>query len=347
MLEQILQLYGIDAAACRIEQFGSGLINRTWKISGERSYILQKINTDVFVRPQAITQNLILLGSYLKEKYPDYTFVTPLPALDGLLLQNIDNAAYRLFPFIEGSVTLNEVYTEKQAYEAARQFGQFTYLLRDFDASKLNYTLPQFHDLILRYRQFEKSLGNATAERLGLAADSLARLRSHQQILDRYRHLVGYNLLPLRVIHHDTKISNVLFDEEWNGRCVIDLDTVMPGYFISDVGDMLRTYLSPAGEEETDLSKIKIDTDRFYAIYNGYMSVMADELTAYERENFFYSGKFMTYMQALRFMTDYLNGDIYYHTRYDGQNLNRSKNQLTLLDELLMLEKDIQPSIQK
>jgi thiamine kinase-like enzyme len=223
----------------------------------------------------------------------------------------------------------------------------FTYLLRNFKANGLEYTLPQFHDLNLRYKQFEKSLKSAGEERLSSAADSLAQLRSHQEILDRYNYLTGNSLLPLRVIHHDTKISNVLFDKDSNGLCVIDLDTVMPGYFISDVGDMLRTYLSPANEEETDLSSIKIDTDRFYAIYNGYMSAMGNELTAYERENFFYSGKFMTYMQALRFMTDYLNNDVYYHTTYRGQNLNRAKNQLALLDELLMLEKDIQPLLQK
>lgn len=347
MLDQILQLYGIDASACRIDLFGSGLINRTWKISGEKTYILQKINTEVFIRPEDITHNLTLLSDYLKVQSPDYTFVTPLPALDGSLLINVEDAAFRLFPFIEGSVTISEVHTEKQAYEAARQFGMFTCLLKGFDASVLKYTLPQFHDLDLRYHQFEEALKNPAEDRLQNAEDSLAKLRSHQQILDRYQYLTSHNLLPLRVIHHDTKISNVLFDKDWNGLCVIDLDTVMPGYFISDVGDMMRTYLSPAGEEETDLSNIRIDTDRFYAIYNGYMSAMGNDLTADERENFFYSGKFMTYMQALRFMTDYLNGDIYYHTKYEGQNLNRAKNQLALLDELILLEKEIQPLIQK
>lgn len=342
MLDQILQLYGINASTCRIELFGSGLINRTWKISGENTYVLQQINTEVFIRPDDITHNLTLLSNYLKAKSPDYIFVTPLPALNGSLLINVGDAAFRLFPFIEGSVTISEVHTEKQAYEAARQFGKFTCLLKDFDASALRYTLPKFHDLDLRYQQFEKSLKNASAERLKSAEESLAKLRSHQQILDKYQHLINNSLLPLRVIHHDTKISNVLFDKDWDGLCVIDLDTVMPGYFISDVGDMMRTYLSPAGEEETNLSDIKINTNMFHAIYNGYMSAMGNDLTIDERENFFYSGKFMTYMQALRFMTDYLNGDVYYHTRYEGQNLNRAKNQLALLDELIVLEKEIQ-----
>ncbi|MEJ7684927.1 MAG: phosphotransferase [Segetibacter sp.] len=135
-------------------------------------------------------------------------------------------------------------------------------------------------------------------------------------------------------MHHDTKISNVLFDDKNKGLCLIDLDTVMPGYFISDAGDMMRTYLSPVSEEEKDFTKIDIREDFFDAISEGYLSEMKDDLTEEEQSSFVYAGKFMIYMQAVRFLADYLCDDIYYSSNYEGHNFMRAKNQLYLLDRL-------------
>jgi Ser/Thr protein kinase RdoA (MazF antagonist) len=139
----------------------------------------------------------------------------------------------------------------------------------------------------------------------------------------------------LRVTHHDTKISNVLFDQEGKGLCVIDLDTVMPGYFISDVGDMMRTYLSPVSEEEKELDKIVVRDEFYKAIVEGFYKEMKEELTETEKKYFFYAGTFMIYMQALRFFTDFLNDDIYYGAKYPRHNFMRAKNQLVLLEQLL------------
>ena len=139
----------------------------------------------------------------------------------------------------------------------------------------------------------------------------------------------------MRVTHDDTKISNVLFNEDGKGICVIDLDTVMPGYFISDVGDMMRTYLSPVSEEEKDFDKIDVREDYFKAIAQGYLAEMADELSSAELKHFVYSGLFLTYMQALRFLTDYFNNDTYYGSSYEGHNYVRAKNQVILLQRLL------------
>jgi thiamine kinase-like enzyme len=146
------------------------------------------------------------------------------------------------------------------------------------------------------------------------------------------------------VTHHDTKISNVLFDDQDNGLCVIDLDTVMPGYFISDVGDMMRTYLSPVNEEEKDLSKIIIRNEYFKAITDGYLSEMSAELTEKEKEHFVYAGKFMIYMQALRFITDHLNNDHYYGAAYEGHNFVRANNQAVLLQKLSEKEDELSAS---
>jgi Ser/Thr protein kinase RdoA (MazF antagonist) len=335
--ENLLELFGLNPAEYKTIGFGSGLINHTWKVCGPKNYILQQINTHVFKQPEAIAQNIDLLNDYLKVIAPSYLFVAPVKTQSGqAMVKSPAGEYYRLFPFIEGSVTLTEINDPRQAFEAAWQFGKFTSLLKDFDPQQLNYTLPDFHNLQLRYNQFTGAAANASADRLAIAADTIEQIEQHQDILLTYQQLTKQQLLPLRVIHHDTKISNILFDENDKGLCVIDLDTVMPGYFISDVGDMMRTYLSPANEEEKDFSKIQINDDCFYAIYKGYSGAM--ELTSVEKEYFIYAGKFIIYMQALRFLTDFINGDVYYHTTYPQQNLMRAQNQLTLLDRYMDLE---------
>jgi len=233
---------------------------------------------------------------------------------------------------------MNVISGEKEAFEAARQFGRFTHLLKDFDISKLEYTLTDFHNLKLRFDQFKTAYQNANKERLDKAFEEIKEVYEYYYILQTYNQLIENNEIPLRVIHHDTKISNVLFDDKQNGLCVIDLDTIMPGYYLSDVGDMMRTYLSPANEEEADLSKIYIRENIFSAIYKGYMSEMGDVLSEAEKRNFIFSGKMMIYMQAIRFLTDFLNNDVYYGTGYPGHNLARAKNQFKLLSEYVKTE---------
>jgi Ser/Thr protein kinase RdoA (MazF antagonist) len=163
-------------------------------------------------------------------------------------------------------------------------------------------------------------------------------LKNYCSIADEFQALTKTGELKKRVTHHDTKISNVLFDEHDKGLCVIDLDTVMSGYFISDVGDMMRTYLSPVSEEESDFSKIEVRDEYFDAILGGYLGEMKDELTDLEKTLFVYAGKYMIYMQALRFLTDHLNKDRYYGAKYPGHNLVRANNQIDLLNKLIEKE---------
>ena len=179
-------------------------------------------------------------------------------------------------------------------------------------------------------------------ERLQQSTGLIDFIKDNKAIVETYENVLQNPFFKLRVTHHDTKISNVLFDNKDEGLCIIDLDTVMPGYFISDVGDMMRTYLSPANEEEKDFSKIEIREEYFKAIWNGYMGEMNMELTDDEKAHFIYAGKFMIYMQALRFLTDHLNDDIYYGAKYEGQNLVRAGNQAILLNCLLEKENKLQ-----
>ena len=243
-----------------------------------------------------------------------------------------------MFNFVEGSVTFDIVDNAGIAFEGAKQFGNFTKLLSGFDCNKINITLPDFHNLTLRYKQFEQALKEGNKGRIKAAKPALLFIQSQEYIVDIFNSIQTDVDFKKRVTHHDTKISNVLFDKQGKGLCVIDLDTVMPGYFISDVGDMIRTYLSPVSEEENDYSKINIREEYFEAVVTSYLSEMQNELSEKEKQFFVYAGKFMIYMQAIRFLTDYFNNDSYYGARYEGHNLVRCNNQLELLRQLLAKE---------
>jgi Ser/Thr protein kinase RdoA (MazF antagonist) len=337
MFNNILTHFALDPKDYSVQPFGSGLINHTWKVStpDERyCYILQKINAAVFKHPHDIALNMASLGNYLQQHYPAYLFAGALPTTSGDYLYVDDQQQYyRLFPFVPQSHSIDMVGTPDQAFEAARQFARFTHLLSGFDTGVLKITIPQFHDLSLRYQQFTTALANGNPQRIQDAAELIAYLQQQHHLVQTYEHIKSDPGFRLRVIHHDTKISNVLFDDEHKGLCVIDLDTVMPGYFISDVGDMMRTYLSPVSEEEKEVQLITIRDEFFTAIARGYLEELKTELTGTEKQHFVYAGQFMIYMQALRFLTDHLNNDVYYGARYEGHNFIRAHNQAVLLQQ--------------
>jgi Ser/Thr protein kinase RdoA (MazF antagonist) len=337
-MKEILFQFGLTIDNFNVQPFGDGLINTTWVIeskTGKEKYVLQKINDKVFKQPEDIAFNIRLIDNYLKKNFPDYLFVSPCITITGNDLVKREDEYYRMFPFIANSHTVAVVEKPEQAYEAAKQFARFTKLLSGLDANHLKITLPDFHDLSLRYQQFEKALETGNPEKIEQSKDLIAVTKLNKDIVDEYE--ICKTKLKSRCTHHDTKISNVLFDAEDKGLCVIDLDTVMPGYFISDVGDMMRTYLCPVSEEEKDFSKITVRKDFYDAIVSGYLSEMGAELSEIEKKYFHYAGKFMIYMQALRFLTDHLNDDVYYGAKYRGHNFIRAGNQITLLQQLQLL----------
>lgn len=336
MLQDVFNAFGITENTSSAVPFGSGLINHTWKIgTNGNSFILQRINYKIFKNPDAIAHNIRVTGKYLAQHYPDYLFVLPVKSTSGHdFFWDKDNGYFRLMPFVENSHTIDVVMDLQLAFEAASQFGKFTRLLSDFEPGLLKITLPDFHNLSLRYQQFEEALINGNKSRIHQSEQLIAAIIANRYIVDVFEDIRQNKEFQLRVTHHDTKISNVLFDENNKGICVIDLDTLMPGYFISDAGDMLRTYLSPVSEEEKDFSKIEIRDDYFMAIVKGYLGELKDKLSEQEIKHFVYAGKFMTYMQAIRFLTDYINDDIYYGSKYKDHNLVRTGNQMALLKKL-------------
>ncbi len=342
MIEAVLLEYGINIKECKVVSYGSGLINNTWIIKKEKDeYILQRINHKVFNKPEYIAENIHAISEYFKINFPAYLFVSPVKTKKMQeMVFLFEEGYFRLFPFVYNSHTIDVVTNTKQAYEAANQFGTFTRQLSGFNTAGLKITLPDFHNLTLRYQQFKTAILNGNTQRIQASSVIIENIEKHKNIVDEFEKIKLDPDFKLRVTHHDTKISNVLFDKDDNGLCVIDLDTIMPGYFISDLGDMMRTYLSPSNEEEEDFTKIKIRPEYLEAVINGYLFEMNNELSEKEKQYFIYSGKFMIYMQAIRFFTDFLNDDIYYGSKYEDHNLNRAKNQLILLGKLIEIEKN-------
>jgi len=345
--EEVLSAYDLKKDEIEIERLNNGLINSTWQIiKGDTKYILQKVNAGIFKKPEAIAYNVRLIADYLSKHFPGYLFVAPVKTTNNEDLAHLNGMGYyRLIPFVEKSVAITTVEKSKQAFEAAKKFGEFTRLLSGFPVQKLEFTLPDFHNLSLRYKQFLESLNTTNTARLDQSKELIDFMIANKNIVDTYENILHNPSFKLRVTHHDTKISNVLFDKDDKGLCVIDLDTVMPGYFISDVGDMMRTYLSPVNEEEKDFSRIQVREEYFLSIWDGYMSQMKDELNNEEKSHFIYAGKFMIYMQALRFLTDHLNNDTYYGAKYEGQNFVRAGNQVILLQRLSEKEKVLEDMV--
>lgn len=332
-MKAIFEQYGWEVLGC--EPLNQGLINTTYSVNttaGE--YILQTVNHAIFKNPAAIDFNINAIGSFLQVQYPSYLFTQLQPTIIGNTLIEWEGQFFRAFKKMNG-YALDVLDNPNQAKEAAIQFGRFTHNLNQFLVKDLQLTLPDFHNLSLRYRQFEQALNAGNLKRIEQSNNEIAFLKAHKSYVNKYDNFVISNEAKQRVTHHDTKISNVLFQNN-NGVekaiCVIDLDTVMPGYYISDIGDMFRTYLCPVTEEEKNLDLIVINKLNFEAIQNGYLSVMKTELSNFELDHFNFSGQFMIYMQALRFLTDYLNNDQYYGAKFEGQNYVRALNQIRLLE---------------
>jgi Ser/Thr protein kinase RdoA (MazF antagonist) len=333
-VNEIILAFGLDAEEFSVSRILSGHIHQTYKLTGAPSYILQRVNKNVFSKPLDIACNLRLASNHLKANHPQYLFLSSIPTKNGDELY-FDHEGYpwRLYNFIENSTTIDQVASEREALNAASAFGRLTRYLEGVDVDQFAPTIERFHDLSWRYEQFETALHHSQKDRREKAADSIVLCHRYKVLVDQYVDLIQSKKMLPRIMHNDTKINNVLLDERTREAiCVIDLDTLMPGYFIYDVGDMIRTFVCPVNEEEKDLASIVFRKDIYDAIRNGYQSQMGDILSRDELGLFPFAGKMMTYIMALRMLADYLNGDVYYHTTYPEQNHVRAKNQLKLLE---------------
>jgi len=329
--EKILLQFGVKGSCVPL---GSGHIHKTFKVTGEKNFVLQRVNKNVFNQPEVISSNNRIAFQYLKENHPDYLFVQAMPDKNGNELYfDDDGHPWRLFPMIENTVTVDEVTSEAEAFEAAKGFGLLTKNLSGVDVSLFKPTLERFHDLAWRYEQFEDALRKAEPEVIRQCEREIEQAKSFKILVEEYNQLIASDQLILRVMHNDTKINNILFDAQSSKAvCAIDLDTLMPGYFIYDLGDMVRTFVSPVSEEEKDLSKVEFRKNIYEALVKGYLSEMERVLTPEEKKCIPFAGKMMTYIMALRMLADFLRGNTYYHVTYADQNLVRARNQFRLLE---------------
>jgi Ser/Thr protein kinase RdoA (MazF antagonist) len=336
LLSGVLKQYGLAADQFSISPIGSGYIHLTFLMTGEKKYVLQRVNKNVFTNPGLIASNLKIAASHLALHFPDYLFLAVLPTVSGeQMAYDSEGFPWRIFPYFENTYTIDRVETEQQAFSAAAEFGRLSFYLKDAPVAMFRETIERFHDLGWRYEQFEDSLKNGLPSRMDEASEVIDAALEFRFLVDKYKELVERRILKLRITHNDTKINNILFDARTNKAvAAIDLDTLMPGYFIYDIGDMIRTFVSPVDEEEADLDKIIVRPGIYRAIVDGYLSQMNGELTQEEKNEIAFAGMMMTYIMALRMLTDFLNGDVYYQIRYPGQNLRRAKNQFRLLGRL-------------
>ncbi|HTH57869.1 MAG TPA: aminoglycoside phosphotransferase family protein [Cyclobacteriaceae bacterium] len=329
--EDILKHFGIDGVCSPL---GSGHIHKTFKVSGKKNFVLQRVNKNVFTKPEIIASNNRIAFEFFQKKHPEYTFPQPRPTKKGDDLHYDDDGfPWRVFPLIENTFTIDEVSSEQDAFEAAKGFGSLTKNLQGVDVSLFQPTLERFHDLAWRYEQFEDALRKAKSETMATCENEIAQAKSFEFLAKEYTELIKKNQLVLSVMHNDTKVNNILFDlGSRKAVCAIDLDTLMPGYFIYDLGDMVRTFVSPVSEEEKDISKVQFRKNIYDSLLKGYLSEMEKILTPDEKKSIPFAGKMMTYIMALRMLADFLRGNTYYQITYPTQNLVRARNQFRLLE---------------
>ena len=337
--QEALEVFAEPFHEFTIKQLTEGLINQSFKISSQTtrdSFLLQQINHNVFKRPHLVQGNYEKLWNYLKDENIDYLLPEPKQFTDGTMLYcDSNDNCWRVFEFIEGTKTLATPETPAQAGAVADIFGRFTASLANFDVNNLAVTIPEFHNLSWRHTQFVQSLKSKDFARLKKSAGLIHDLQKRERYTHLYDVFTESAEFPLRVMHHDAKIGNVLFDTETgNPVCPVDFDTTMPGYYFSDLGDMIRSMAASSDENSGDLASPFIRKEYYEAVMSGYLVWMNDLLTPAEKKYIHHAGLLVIYMQALRFITDYLNGDTYYKTTYPEQNFDRTINQLQLLQSL-------------
>jgi len=329
-VKEICQRFFKENNEFSIRRLEGGHINDTFKISYQNgtSYILQALNRKIFNDPQAVMDNIQFIADHLKKTDYPLEILEPIASKNGLLERDSFGNYWRAFPFFEKTTVYERVSNPDQAYVVANSFGLFIKHLDGIDLANIRETISNFHDLNFRFDLFEKVVKNAKPDRIEPAISEIGKALKWRKKLN-----FDFTNFPLRVVHNDAKISNVLLDQKGEkGVCVIDLDTVMSGFAVTDFGDMVRTMCCSASEEETNIEKVSIDIEIFKETAKGFLTVTNSILTKDEKENLISGCVYIIFEQAIRFLTDYLDGDKYYQISYPDQNLNRARNQLKLLE---------------
>ena len=330
------------------EPYGTGHINDTYLAIYNQGgavgrYIHQRINHGVFRNPVGVMENIVRVTQHVQRKLTgcgvqdlSRRVLTLIPT-HSQLPYYLDPAGnyWRTYVFVEGAQSYDAVKNVEQAYRVAYAFGFFQKMLEDFPPPRLHETIPDFHNTPKRFAAFEKAIEADRCNRAKSASREIEFVFERKKITELLIGLQKGGEILERVTHNDTKLNNVLIDNKsGEGLCIIDLDTVMPGLSLYDFGDMVRTTTSPALEDEKDLSKVYMQMPMFEALAKGYLTAIGDSLTKTERKYLAFSGKLITFEIGIRFLTDYLEGDIYFTVHRDGHNLDRCRTQFKLVESI-------------
>lgn len=342
--EKIARRFEIPCEILGVETMGEGFINDTLRVrtpEGMRDYILQRKNKKVFHDVPAMMENIRGVTAHLKTAVaasggdPSREVLTqvPLKGSSQLYWVDADGEFWTVCEFVPGSVAYDRVDSTHLAFEGGRGMGRFHRLLTGFEAP-VSDSIPGFHNLRLRFMQWDEALRADRAGRKNTVADEIAWVESRRDEIMAFQEMIEKGMFPIRVTHNDTKISNILFDGDGHALCVIDLDTMMKAPVFNDFGDAVRSYTNTGAEDDRDLARVGCSMEYFEAYTRGFLSECAGMLTAEEIEWLPFAGRFITFEQVLRFLMDYIDGDIYYKVSYPEHNLVRTRAQAALLQSM-------------
>lgn len=338
--------FKIDADIASALPFGSGHINDTYRIKNSdpdgTDYLLQRINHHIFKDVPGLMQNLLYVTEHLKQKLSEVPasdlekeVMTTVETRDGKpFFKDNDGNYWRVFHFLKNTRSYDQVTTGQQAYEGGKAFGRFQALLADMDPGLIKDTIPNFHNIESRLAKFEQAIRADKVGRLYKVFPEVEFIRRRADEMSEILRSGRAGLLPLRIIHNDTKFNNVLLDSNDYAQCVIDLDTVMPGYVAYDFGDSIRTIVNMASEDEERVELIDINISLFESYTKGYLNEAHHFLTKTELDSLLKGVLLLPYEQTVRFLTDYLEGDHYYKIHSPDHNLQRTRAQLALVKKL-------------
>ncbi len=305
-------------------------------------YLLQRINTNVFKKPIELMENVMGVTAHLRNKItaaggdPARETLTVYPAKDGKnYVMSADGGCWRLYNFVDDTYSINELTNPEDFRNAALTFGNFQKLLADYPIETLYDTIPNFHNTPSRFNDFKTAVENNFSGRKDQCLPEIEFVLAREKDCSVITDLLDSGVMPLKVTHNDTKLNNVLFDKKTNkGICVVDLDTVMPGSSLYDFGDSIRFGANTAAEDEKDLSKVTLSLEYFKAYVDGYLETAGDSLTKEEIDLLPFASKLLTFECGMRFLGDFLNGDVYFKTEYPEHNLVRARTQFKLVADI-------------
>lgn len=348
LTEEVITQFAIEGRLIQMKPYGNGHINDTFLLIYEteagiqKRYILQRMNHAIFKNPQQLMENVVNITEYLRGIVlaqggnPDRETLNVVKTRDGAsYYQDRKHNYWRVFLFAENTMCLEQVESPKDFYDSAVAFGNFQRMLADYPAESLYETIPNFHNTPSRFRDFRKAVQEDKLGRAALAKDEIAFALAREKDTAVLTDLLKEGKLPLRVTHNDTKLNNILFDETTRqALCIIDLDTVMPGLSLYDFGDSIRFGASTGAEDEQDLSRITLDLALFEVFTKGFLEGCGKSLTEKEIEMLPMGAKLMTYECGIRFLTDFLEGDVYFRIHREHHNLDRARTQFKLVADM-------------